>query len=230
MTIKSRPANATLFIDGKNVGTTPYTADMASGDYDIKITHPKYHDFTKRIHLDSSNPETNFRLDRQYQLPTSGYVQGSFQAGTMMGVGGNIGGYISNFNIEAYVTAGLGKENLYINYTTGASSSEESFSGLLVGGKVGYGFIIGTRMRITPQVGLGSLSVKGNEVSTSVLCATAGVRFEYVLAPNFGISLTPEGCFVVSKKDMFDSLTSASSKIKGWGTGVNVRLGLYVYF
>lgn len=230
MTIKSRPANATLYIDGKQVGTTPYTADMASGDYDIRIIHPKYHDFAKRVHLDSSNPETSFRLDRQYQLPTSGYAQASFQAGTMMGAGGNIGGYISNINIEAYVTVGLSKEKLYVNYTTGASSTEESLSGLMFGGKVGYGFIIGTRLRITPQVGLGSLSVKGSQISTNVLCATAGVRVEYAIAPNFGVSLTPEGCFAVSKKDMFDSMTAASSKIKGWATGANARLGVYVYF
>ena len=230
MTIKSTPDNATLYIDGKQVGSTPYTAEMGSGDYDLRLTHPNYHDFTKRIHLDSSNPVVNLKLERQFMIPTSGYVQVSAQVGTMMGVGANVGGYISNFNIEAYVIAGLSKENLYINYTSGASSSEESLSGLLIGGKVGYGFIIGTRMRITPQVGLGSLSITGNEVSTNVLCATAGVRFEYAIVPNFGVSLTPEGCFVVSKKDLFDSLTSASSKIKGWGTGANVRLGLYLYF
>lgn len=230
MTIKSRPSNSTLYIDGKKVGTTPYTAEMGSGDYDIRITNPQYHDFSKRVHLDSSNPEVSFKLDRQYQLPTSGYAQASLQAGTMMGVGGNIGGYISNINIEAYVIAGLGKENLYVNYTTGASSVEESLSGLMFGGKVGYGFIIGTRLRITPQVGLGSLSVKGNEVSTNVLCATAGMRFEYAIAPNFGVSLTPEGCFAVSKKDMFDSITAASSKIKGWATGANARIGVYVFF
>ena len=79
-------------------------------------------------------------------------------------------------------------------------------------------------------VGLGSLSVKGSQISTNVLCATAGVRVEYAIAPNFGVSLTPEGCFAVSKKDMFDSMTAASSKIKGWATGANARLGVYVYF
>lgn len=230
MTIKSSPDNSTLYIDGKHVGSTPYTAEMGSGDYDIRLTHPNYHDFAKRVHLDSSNPVVNLKLERQFMVPTSGYVQGSFQAGTMMGAGGNIGGYIKNFNIEGYVIVGLGKENLYINYTTGASSSEESLSGTMFGGKVGYGFIIGTRLRITPQVGLGSLSIKGNDVSTNVLCATVGVRFEYAIAPNFGVSLTPEGNFAVSKKDMFDSMTSASSKIKGWGTGANARLGLYLYF
>ena len=147
-----------------------------------------------------------------------------------MGVGGNIGGYISNFNVEAYVMSALGSEKLYINNTTGAKSHEESFSGLLLGGKIGYGIIVGTKIRFTPQVGIGSLNVKGGDISTNVLCATAGVRCEYVVASNFGISLAPEGNFALSKKDTFDSLSSASSKIKGWGTGANVRLGFYLYF
>lgn len=230
MTIKSRPSNSTLYIDGKKVGTTPYTAEMGSGDYDIRITNPQYHDFSRRVHLDSSNPEVNFKLDRQYQLPTSGYVQASAQAGTMIGIGGNIGGYISNFNIEAYLVSTLGSEKLYINNTSGAKSYEESFSGLLIGCKIGYGIIVGTKLRFTPQVGIGSLTVKGGDISTNVLCATTGIRCEYAVAQNIGVSLTPEGYFAVSKKDIFDSLSSASSKIKGWGTGANVRLGLYLYF
>ena len=160
----------------------------------------------------------------------SGYIQPAVQAGTMMGYGGNVGIYISNFNAEVFVTATMSKESVSLYSTSGSSSSDLDLSGLIIGGKVGYGIKVSPLVRITPQIGLGSLSIKGDDLSTSVLCATAGVRIEFALAKNFGISLTPEGQFAVGKQDIYESLTDVSSKIKGWGTGGNVRLGLYLYF
>jgi hypothetical protein len=47
---------------------------------------------------------------------------------------------------------------------------------------------------------------------------------------NVGLSLAPEGQFAVSKKEVFKQLEEVSSKIKGWGTGANLRIGLYVRF
>ncbi len=44
MTITSHPAGARLTIDGSQVGLTPYEADMASGDYDVKMEKKGWHD------------------------------------------------------------------------------------------------------------------------------------------------------------------------------------------
>ena len=159
------------------------------------------------------------------------YLQPAAQAGTMMGFGGNIGFYVSNFNVEAYVTSTMGKES--VNLISNGSSStiaKADMSGLQIGGKVGYDFKVSSIIHVVPQVGLGSLSVKGGDISTSVMCASVGVRVEFGLGKNFGISLTPEGQFAVSKQDIFRQLSDVSTKIKGWGTGANVRLGLYLLF
>ncbi len=230
MTISSRPQNAQLYINGEHVGETPYTADMPSGDYKIAIKKKKYHDFERHVHLDSSDPNVSFSLKRQYQQKFSGYLQASGQFGSYSGVGLNLGCYLHNFNLEAYGIYGSGSEELYENFVFPIKFSSYSF-----GGKVGYGIILGTRFRLTPQAGIGVLLINGESsrignIETSPLVGTAALKCECALVNNFGVSLAPEYSFVLSEKEGYEKISNVSSKIKGWGTGFNVRLGLYLYF
>ena len=232
MTIDSRPEGALLIINGDSVGVTPYTNEMTSGNYDIRLSYPGYRSFGQRVHLDSSNPFYTFKLDKQYQVPSSFYVQAGAQVGTLMGVGVSIGGYFHNFNVEAVATIGMAKENMYLNYidNSGNDSRLQELKPLAFGGRLGYGIIIGTRMRVTPQVGVQLISVKANDVKGYATCSTVGLRFEYVLASHFGVSATGEGVFAVSKSDSYKQFSDLSSKVKGWGTGGNLRLGAYIFF
>lgn len=147
-----------------------------------------------------------------------------------MGVNAHVGAYISNINVEAYGTMGLAKETVFMNYTDGTASKAEDLTPTLIGGRVGYGITVGPRLRITPQVGAASLTVKGDNITATALCATVGCRIDYALTPVLGVNLTPEGQFAVSKKDVFTQISDLSSKVKGWGTGAGARLGLYLYF
>ena len=233
MTIQSQPTGATLYINGDKKGKTPYTEEMASGDYNIRLVRYPYRDYSKSVHLDSSNPEVTLKMTRQNQRPYSFYLQGSFQAGSMMGFGGNIGGYISNVNIEGFFIKGIGKEKIYMYYKDG-SNEETEIGSMEFGFKVGYGIIVGSKLRFTPQIGVGSLTVKstnsGSTLTGTALCGSVGVRSEYAFASNFGISLTPEMQFALSQKDVFKKIAETSSKVKGWATGFNARIGFYVYF
>ena len=228
MTIQSLPTGATLYINGDKKGKTPYTEEMASGDYNIRLVRYPYRDYSKSVHLDSSNPEVTLKMTRQNQRPYSLYVQGSFQAGSMMGFGGNIGGYISNVNVEVGYTKGLGKETIYMN--DGSNSSTCEVAPQLLSFRVGYGIVSGSRLRFTPQIGAGSLTVSGNEITGTAICGFIGVRGEFAFSSIIGLSLAPEYQFAVSKKDVYKQLSEVSSKIKGWGNGFNARLGLYLYF
>ena len=230
ITINSTPDGAALSIDGKSVGSTPFSQEMVSGDYLICLSAPKHRTYEKRVHLDSSNPTMNIRLDRQYQQPNAVYAQVGAQAGTLMGVGAAVGGYFRNINVEATVSMGMAKEKVYLNYTSGNEPALEEVKPMCFGGRVGYGIIIGTRMRLTPQVGAMAVSVKDNLIATNALCATVGLRFEYAVAEHFGVSATGEGCFAVSKKDTFKQLEAISGKVKGWATGGNLRIGAYMNF
>lgn len=230
MTIDSRPSGAELYIDGKWVGVTPYKSKMASGYYNVRLSKKGYHDFNKRVHLSSSSPIVNFSLKRQYQKPFSGYIEAAGQFGSLMGVNANAGCYLSNFNIEAYGTYGLGKETVYVNYTNKRPPSEEQLSAIAFGGKVGYGFVLGTRFRLTPQVGAGAVSITSDNISSGLITASVGLRCECALLSHLGVSITPEYTFAVSKKELFEQLSAVIPNVKNWGDGFNVRVGLFVYF
>lgn len=242
MTIDSKPSSSQLFINGESVGVTPYSNDMKSGDYDIELRHAKYKTIKKQIHLDSSNPSTTFVMQKQHQRPYSFYIQPYLQIGSSMAIGGIIGGYIANVNIEGYYSLGLGTSEMI--YWNSIDSSDKpcgySYKANNVGGKIGYGIIFGTRMRLTPQVGLGVAKVASAETydlapdfdasKTYAVSASLGVKYECAIANCLGIFVTPEYSFVTKKGEYFNNLSNISNKIKGYASGLNVRVGLSLFF
>ena len=230
VTINSTPREAQLYINGKRVGTTPKTMELESGDYNFRLTKEHYHDFEKRVHVDISKPELKFSLKRQFQKKSGGYIEAAAQVGSLMGAGANAGAYIKGFNIEGYYLYGLKEEIVYVDYADGTVPEKNSFNAMCFGGKAGYGFVLGTRFRLTPQIGAGVVSITTNNISSSAVTASAGLRCECVLLGHLGLSVTPEYTFAVSKKEVFKKLEAVSSGIKGWGGGFNARVGLYVYF
>lgn len=242
MTIDSKPSNSTLYINGEKVGVTPYSKDMASGDYDITIKKNKFKDFSERVHLDSSNPSMTIDLERQYQRPYSFYIQPGLKVGSAMSIGGQVGAYISNVNIEGYYMMGLNKsEMIYWNATTSdAKPCGYSYKASQMGVRFGYGITFGTRMRLTPQVGFGVVKLSSAESynvdpsfdasSTYAANASLSVKFEYAVASCIGLYIAPEYCFAVKKGEYYKEMESISNKIKGFASGANLNLGISLFF
>lgn len=235
MKISSNPTDAILYIDNEKVGSTPYIAEMASGEYLIKLEKDKYKTFSKRVHLDSSNPEQTFKLQWQYQKKNQIYIQPMFQAGTYMSVGFAAGTFFHNFNLEADFLYGMSSETIYwSHYNTGIEYSdsylEDKLKSMWFGLKLGYGIINGTRLRITPQFGIGSLRISGGQSSCYAINGAIGVRADWILTNHFGVVLAPEYSFPFVKSETFKQISTISSKVKGWGGGFNARLGLNIYF
>ena len=257
LALTSKPLGANIIIDGRSYGQTPQNInDLMIGHHDVTLSLMGYktssRDFVIQenqttdvnIDLPSLTPEKKEKQPKPVKekalvakpvgqvsaLTYSGYIQAGIQAGTMIGFGANAGAYISNYNAEVYLTMTMGKEDVPTYNTSTLATSEIRVSGMMFGLKLGYGIKVSPTIRITPQLGAGVLNVKGDDVGSSAICATAGARIEIALGKNFGISLTPEGQFAVSKKDVFKNLEEASSKIKGWGTGGNLRAGVFVKF
>lgn len=228
-TINSQP-QARLTLNGEDKGMTPYSFEGASGEYDIRLTQRKYKTYHQRTMLRSSDPEQTLRLKRQYQRPFSGYIQGSLQAGTFMAFGGHIGAYLYNINIEGFYNMGLQKETFFFNYTDDTAPKTQSIKATSFGGKVGYGIVIGTRLRITPQVGMVYIYTDTPYIDATAWAATVGARVDYALTSFLGVTLAPEGQFAIKKGEVFSQLSSLSSKVKKWGTGAGVRVGIYFYF
>ena len=230
MTISSQPADAELYVNGRCVGKTPYNAEFISGDYDLRIVKKNYRDFAGRVHFDSSNPNLDYTLKRQYLKKNGGYIEAAGQAGHFMGAGANAGYYIHNFNIQAHCTYSLATHTIYLNHTDGSYPDSDDVSATAFGARLGYGVLLGSRYRITPQLGAGVLNVVGKQLQANALTASVAVRCECALAGCIGVSATPEYNFAIIKKPVFEKLSAGSSVARGWGNGFNVRLGVYLYF
>ena len=248
LALTSSPLGANVTIDGKNYGNTPINInDLITGSHKVIISSDGYNEETRsfiiqenqttalNVILNSSSKagviKTKSPSIEQTGSPRySGYFQIAGQAGTMMGFGGNVGAYIYNFNVEGYITMTIGKESVNLYNTKTLDNYEANISGMMFGGKLGYFINVSPSIRIIPQVGAGILNVKGGDVSSNAIIATAGARVEFALGKHFGVSLTPEGQYVISRKEVFWRLEEASNKIKHWGTGANLRVGVYVIF
>lgn len=243
MTIDSKPTKARLYINGEHVGDTPYSKEMASGDYDIEIRRKKYRTFHQKVHLDSSNPSIDISLKRHYLRPWSFYIQPFMQVGSNMSAGAAIGGYIANVNIEGYYAMGMKKsEMIYWNAISGNDRPcGYVYKASSMGGKLGYGFtVLRTRMRITPQLGIGITNISSSETygDTSsfdaskayAVSASVGAKVEYAFAGCLGVYVAPEYDFAVKKSDCFSEMESVSSTVKGFASGFNFRIGLSLFF
>lgn len=233
--ISSSPRSR-LILNGEDVGSTPYSFEGASGEYDIMMTAPQCKTYHKKVLLKSSEPDFKINLLRQYQQPTNGYVHLGMQVGALMAAEATLGGYISNINVEASYLFGIDKsEEIYWNYAGTGSQQDPilcTYKPTAYGVKVGYGIISGTRMRITPQVGATIVSIKsdGGESKCHVTSGTIGARLDYAITSHFGVYAAPELSLAISKSSIYEQLSEVSSKIKGWGNGFNARLGLSIFF
>lgn len=242
MTIESRPANAELYINGFKVGSTPFTSEMSSGDYDIELRHKKYSIYKKRIHLDSSVPSVMIDLKRQYQRPYSFYVQPFVQLGGNMSVGANMGGYIANVNIEAHYALST-KESEMIYWNTKSADERTcgyTYKASSIGGKLGYGFVLNRIMRITPQVGVEVVNLKSSKEynvsvdfdasKANVVNASLGVKYEYAFANGIGVFISPACSFAVKKSAYFSEMEQISSIIKAYASAFSLRTGVTIFF
>ncbi len=230
VTIESSPAGAALYLNGERVGLTPYTSDVASGEYEVKVQAKKCKTYNKMMHIDSSQPVLRIPLVRQYMQPYSFYIQPTFQAGSMMAAGGAIGGYIANVNIEAGYMQGLTKSEIYWNNQVDDMTKPEleSFGFNQIGIRVGYGVCLGTRLRITPQLGMNVDLCRGNkETSCYATGLSFGCKLEVAILSHFSINISPEYITYIGQSETHKRLESVSA-VKG--NGVCGLLGMSLFF
>ena len=253
--VTSKPLGATISIDGKEVGKSPKNLnDILIGSHNVTLSQRGYEETSKTVQvLENQTTEVAFDLRKlnaaemaalgqvdgndtsvqlSYQKPTCGYVLPTFQVGSLMAAGITAGAYIHQFNIEATFLYGLGKsEDIWWTVY-----GPFNYQPMLIGGKVGYGINVAkNRLRLTPQFGVHVVSISdtsddGESSKGNALSAAIGVRADYAFSSFIGIYFAPEIDFAVKRSEVFGQLADATSKIKGWGTGFNVRLGLRFSF
>ena len=145
--------------------------------------------------LSSSSPNVNISMSRIYNYKNECYAEAGVRAGTFVSFGGTIGGYISNVSVELSAFYGIGNsETIYWSGNDTKPVASIYHPELMVSGKVGYGIAVGTKFRITPQLGINYLSLKesmqeGSNVTpangSNVTSALLVVRFSAIIINQF---------------------------------------------
>ncbi len=239
--ITSNPIGADITINKESIGSSPCSKELTSGTYVIKATKSGYKDYNKSVELKSSNPDVHISLSKIYNYKNEFYMEGNVRAGTFAAFGGTMGCYINNVNIEASYLSGTGNnENIYWSGNDVLPTECTYTPSMTISAKIGYGFALGTRFRLAPQIGMNVLTLKetiedGFTVAppadgANVISGLASLRFSAAIASSFAISLSPEYSFVMSESKGYTALSAVSPQIEKWGGGFNIKLGLTVFF
>lgn len=245
-TIKSKPISASLYIDGQYQGNTPVDYEGEVGTHSVKLFSKGYKPIEKKVYF-GNEKEMSFSLKKEYVRKTDYYFATGFGIGSAMNVSGALGTHLKNFNIEVnYQYCFEESPTIYWNNINYHVADDASYPGevvynpkFIIGGKVGYGIIAGTRLKFTPQIGYKFVKLTerdclyklwGTGYVKGAYCSdlTVGVRAYCAISSHFGISLTPEYAIGVSKSEGFKILSDVSSKIKDFGEGFNLNLSLVV--
>ncbi len=187
--------------------------------------------------------ESNMTYSVDFRFPSafksSFYLEAGMLIGSTMGPEVSLGAYFGGFNVELNAVLPMGEsDNVYWNKGTqqAVATYKPTFA---VGGRLGYGIMVGKSYRITPQVGALLLktaeTMSGNssgQIASGAYCSSLviALKLQYLLGKNFGLSLTPEYYLPVMKSEGFKAVSEVSSKVNGWGNGIGVKAALNIEF
>ena len=242
ITISSTP-NATLYIDGKEVGKTPWSNTVIAGEHKIKLQALRFYDLEKTIRVDEPYKKYSFKLKRRYYYNDSFIIGASALSGFKdVSIGGYLGGYIKRFYIEGFVQKGLiNSETIYWNdLQTNNEPIKYTYSPLSFGGKFGYGLIVGNRFKFTPHVGAAGIKLTGTTVdgerssfdpsTCSAIAVNGGVKWSCALSSCIELNVTPEYYYPVYKTGLYQALYETSPMIKNWCEGFKLNIGVGLFF
>lgn len=236
----TQPSGASIYVNQEYVGTSPCSKDLTTGTYTIKATKFGYKDYTKIVQLSSSDPKVYVSLRKIYNYKNEFYIEGNVRAGTNNAFGATLGGYIKKINLEASYFYGISKsEKIYWSGNNNYPFVSEYTPQMNVSGKIGYGFPVSTRFRLTPQVGGYFIKLKEAKQKDVTVTPAEGayavsglisLRLSAAVSEHWAVSLSPEYSFNIIKSDGYATLSEVSPQIKEWCEGFNVKLGITVFF
>lgn len=239
-----KTANVTIAVSA--VGNVWYYPKSMTGDVGQKIKagkqkkviwnvtkdHEEFIFESVRIKVEVKNTE---RLMSKNEF----YIEGDYICGNRTSIGATLGCYIHNINIESSYMMGLGEsEPIYwcgINTMPIETTYYPTYN---MSAKVGYGFMLGSRFRLTPQVGVNLLKLSEKNKTTDLKIANlaystgaiASLRMSLALFRHLSIIVTPEYITKVIRSDGYSCLAKTSSKTNNWDNGFNCKIGLSLVF
>lgn len=241
--IEASVPNAILSFNEKVLGQGKAKVTEAAGDYQVSATAKGFYDYKGTVHIDGKQQSIKLNLKRRFFYSNGIYVEGGFQIGNLLGFGAEVGGYIHNLNVEVEYIKGVSKsEDIFWNTQNNSESKMPTsyrYNPTYIGGRFGYGVMLYNRMRLTPQIGIGVVSIQGTKLNNGdtqgieksyVAKAVFAARFHYAITKYLGISITPEYGIALKKGDAYNSIAQVSNTVDKWSNGFNCKLGVNVFF
>lgn len=227
--ITSNPSGATLSIDGNSVGKTPYTYHGTVGEHRITMNARNYNEYDEKVYLSNAKNEVRVALKYVYLYKNQLYFDlgASFLSATSGGA--SIGGYWNNVNAEVSASYGLGgSETFYWTSIDRTQSEERAYSqGLCIGGKIGYGIIIASRYRITPQVGIATINLTNSGGNATAVTGT--LKVIAAVGKHFGLFIAPEYSHRIACSESYEALSKVSNKISSLSDGISLQVGFSIF-
>ena len=170
------------------------------------------------------------------------YVGLGFNVLSIMGPSVAVGFKFDQHNIELGAVYGLNKSDEWYFYdNSGNATAAYSYQAIRLQLRYGYELELGDYISVTPQVGAAYNLINGKAVSGVVannssyknansMSAFGAVRFEAKLNDSFRLQITPEYDFGVYKNNTCKLMSDKDSKLKSWTDGINLNVGLMVFF
>lgn len=243
--VTTTPSYASLYINGERKETNS-PLNLIAGEYNITVSASRYSPVSKKMRLDGNTKDFHIKLHRNYTRHNEFYLGAGYDILGMSGISFSMGGYIKRFNIEGSYTLPMAKsENIFWNDRNNENypfvATYKPQRGKI---KFGYGLGIGTRVRLTPQIGaqycvLSETSTSLSDeyysdltavTNASAISASVGARISVAISPCLKLTANPEYLIGVSKTDGFKMLSDLSSSIKQTADGFAVNAGICLFF
>lgn len=241
--VNTEPDGASVYVDKIYRGVTPLSLEL-TGKHTIRVEKDtKKWDAEERVVDVEVMSEENLDVllqRREYVKDSHAYLEFDYQLLNFSGYGAAFGGYINKFNMELGCMLGGQKKDVYWYGPSGSKAATITYKTDRTHLKLGYGFKVGHRFQITPQVGgaflrlseydgYGTSSVIEFASDTYAMQWTGSLRMTYALFRYLQLVVTPEYTGTFKEGPLFEKLSSMSEDINRWGNGFNVKVGLTIY-
>ena len=250
LNIVTDPSSADVRINGRMYTAGGYPSKVVAGEYQVSVEKEGYKTQTKTIKY----PEQESVARHYFTLPEYLFYYDSYfymgvgvQAMRYAGIRLDMGGYISNVNIELNYIGGfrrraVGSVGIYAeDYYGDLIYSEYNYKPKGYWGiMAGYGVKMGTRMRFTPQLGIGVLNFKGKLISGdsdygydkfSSGAFNIAAKFDIALVDGVALYVTPGYTWgFAGKNAVIRDVIDLNSDVYKYTTGFNLSTGVSFYF
>lgn len=253
--VSSSPSGATIYIDGKDLGTTPKTiTHLNVGSHQLELKKSKYVSIRKTINIIgdqitnvNENFTTKYNIQRlkdkanhnQFGIQLSADVISSNSV--QLGVEGYFP-KIVGLTLEIGGFYGLGKTsecNWYDNKAELVGSATYNPLGAYL--NIGFGIRAGVQFRVTPYAGVKYIALISNwnnvgyssedpAKNSNAIGAIVGCKFSYLFNEHFQAFAAPNYSFEASKSNGYKVISTDQPIINKALEGFNFKLGVSYIF